>query len=443
MREKLAFYVSALGEPEFRRLFFGRTFSVLGSSVVPVALAFAILDLTGSATDLGLVLAARSISSVAFLLVGGVWADRLPRNVVMLSTDGVRFASQGTLGLLLLTGNAEVWHFAVALVVDGAANAFFMPASAGIVPHTVRPERLQQANALLGVVTSSANVLGPAIAGLLVATAGTGWAFVIDALTYLVSAAFLARIRLARRAKHAEVRNFLADLRQGWREFRAQTWMVAIDVWAIVANATVIAGFLVLGPLVAERDLAGAASWAMIATGFALGAVVGEIAALVLKPRRPLVLACAVMSVFSAPILLLAIPAPTLAIAAAAFFAGGSLTLFNTLFVTTMQQEVPDEALARVSSYDWLASVGFAPLGFAIVGPLAESFGVAQVLATFAVLHVALGAAVIMLPAVRRIERRRDPPDTPPALEDPLAAAQTAAASTRSVGTSPQSSSKR
>ncbi len=437
MRDRLAFYLGALTEPEFRRLFFGRTFSVLGSSLVPVALAFAILDLTGSATDLGLLLALRSLTSVALLLVGGVWADRLPRNVVMLSTDVLRFGAQTTVGVLLLTGNAELWHFAVALAIDGGAGAFFLPASSGIVPHTVRAERLQQANALLGVVTSGAGVLGPAFAGLLVATAGTGWAFVIDGATYLVSALFLARIRLPRAAERPEAPNFLAELRHGWHEFRAQTWMVVIDVWAIIANATVVAAFLVLGPLVAERELSGAASWAAIVTGFGIGAVAGELVALIVKVRRPLILACAAVSIFSLPIALLAIPAPTAAISAGAFLAGGSLTLFNTLFVTTMQEQVPEEALARVSAYDWLASVGFQPLGFAIVGPLAAAFGVMEVLWTFAAMHVTIGAAVMTLPAVRRIERRGATP-TPTGFE---AAAQTTAASTRSVGTSDQSSS--
>jgi MFS family permease len=442
VRERLALYLGALGEPEYRRLFLGRTFSVLGSSLVPVALAFAILDLTGSATDLGLLLAARAVTSVVLLLVGGVWADRLPRNVVMLTADVARFGTQTTIGVLLLTGNAELWHFVVAMVVDGAANAFFAPASSGIVPHTVPPARLQQANALLGVVTSGAGVAGPAIAGLLVATAGAGWAFTADGVTYLVSAFFLARMRLPRALERAEAPNFVAELRQGWREFRAQTWMVAIDFSAIVANATVVAAFLVLGPLVSERELGGAASWATIATGFALGAVAGEVAALIVRVRRPLVLACSLILVFSLPIALLAIPAPTLAIAVAALLAGGSLTLFNTLFVTTMQEQVPEEALARVSAYDWLASVGFMPLGFAIVGPLADAFGVKEILWTFAATHVVIGAAVLMVPAVRRVERRGVEPSVPE-VDEVAAGVQTAAASTRSAGTSDQRSSSR
>jgi MFS family permease len=365
-----------------------------------------VFDLTGSASDLGFVIAARFVPLVALLLVGGVWADRIPRNVVLLSTDVVRFALQTAVGVLLITGEAKLWHIAVAMVLDGAAQAFFMPASTGIVPHTVPPGRLQQANGLLGMTTSSLNMLGPAIAGGLVATVGPGWAFVVDGATFLLSAAFLARMRLPRAAHEATVPKFLDELKHGWREFRAQTWMVIIDVWAIVANMTVIAAWIVLGPLVAEEELNGAGSWGIMLAGFGLGAVLGDLVAVVTRPRRPLVLGCIVMAGWSVPLLLLAIPAPTLVIAAGAAFAGGGLTLFNTLFATTMQEQVPDEALSRVAAYDWLASVAFMPIGFAIVGPISEAIGVAEVLTLFAVLHLALGAVILSLPVVRRIERR-------------------------------------
>jgi MFS family permease len=407
VRARLRSSLAPLQEPQFRLLFFGRSFSVAGSSLVPVALAFAVLDLTGSATDLGLILAARSIPTVLLLLVGGVWADRLPRNVVMVGTDIAEFVIQGSVALLLLSGSAEIWQLAVAAALGGAAQAFFMPASSGIVPHTVPAERLQQANALLGMTTNTLNVLGPAIAGGLVAAAGPGWAFAADSVSYLISAGFLLRMRLPRAAAKAHAPNFLAELRDGFREFRQQTWMVAIDAWAIVANMTVIAGFFVLGPLVAEEELNGASSWGLIVAGFGVGAVVGDAIAVAAKPRRPLVLACSVLWGYSVALVLLAGPAPTLVIAFGALLAGLGLTLFNTLFLTTMQEQIPDEALSRVTAYDWLASVAFMPIGYAIVGPLADAAGVTEVLVTFAVLHVVLGLAVISLPVVRRIESKQ------------------------------------
>ena len=288
---------STLREPGFRRLFFGRVLSMLGTSIVPVALAFAVLDdLHGSATDLGLVLGARWLALTVLTLAGGVWADRLPRNVVMLSADLARMASQTVVGVLLISGHAALWQLAVTQTIAGAGDAFFNPASTGIVPHVVPPDRLQQANAFLSLTSSGTSVVGPAIGGALVATAGAGWAFVGDGASFLLSALFLAGLRLPRAAEMAGPTKFLTDLRDGWREFRAQTWMVAIDAWAVVANMVVIAPFFVLGPLVAKRDLGGAAAWAAIVAAFGVGAVVGDLAALVVRPRRPLVVGCLVVT---------------------------------------------------------------------------------------------------------------------------------------------------
>lgn len=379
---------------------------MLGSNVVPVALAFAVLDLTGSATDLGLVLAARSVATVALLLVGGVWADRLPRHLVMLSADVLRFGTQGAVGILLLTGEAELWHLVVAQALGGAGDAFFNPASTGIVPHTVPPAQLQQANALVNLTTSLTAVGGPALGGVLVATVGTGWAFVADSATFLVSAAFLASMRLPRAAERASAPNFLAELKSGWREFSARTWMLVIDIWAVLGNMLVIASFLVLGPLVAERELNGATSWAIVLTAFGAGAVLGDLAALAFRPRRPLVAACLVLTLFSLPLALLAIPAPTPVIALGALFAAFGLTVFNTLFITTMQEQVPDEALSRVTAYDWLASVAFYPIGLAMVGPLADAIGVATLLLAGAVFNLAAAAFVLAVPSVRGVRRR-------------------------------------
>ena len=380
---------------------------MLGSSIVPVALAFAVLDdLHGSATDLGLVLGARWLSLMTLTLVGGVWADRLPRHVVMLSADLLRTASQATLGILLISGDAKLWHLILSQAIAGTGDAFFNPASTGIVPHVVPPARLQQANALLSLTSSGTGVIGPAIGGTLVATAGAGWAFVGDGASFLVSAAFLAGLHLPRAAEKIEATNFLADLRDGWREFRSQTWMLAIDAWAVLANMIVLAPFYVLGPVVAKRDLGGAGAWAAIAAAFGGGAVLGDLAALVFKPRRPLVVGCVAVSAFAAPLVLLAIPAPTPAIAAGALLAAFGLNLFNTFFVTTMQEQVPPAALSRVTSYDWVASVAFLPLGFALTGPLADLVGGPELLYAAAVFQVLAWVLLASLPSVRAIRRK-------------------------------------
>jgi MFS family permease len=405
--------LGALDEPQFRLLFFGRSFSVVGSSLVPVALAFAVFELGGSATDLGLILAIRALPTVLLLLVGGVWADRLPRNVVMLASDVVQFAVQAAVAVLLLTDRAELWHLAVAAVVTGSAHGFFNPASTAIVPSTVSAARLQQANALLGMTTSGIGVLGPAVSGGLVAAVGPGWAFAVDSVTYLISAGFLLRMHVSRAVPKAEGPNFLAELRDGFREWRARTWLVAIDAWVSVFNMTVTASFVVLGPLVADEELNGASSWGLILGSWALGLFAGDGIAVVAKPRRPLVLACASLFPYLLLLVLLAAPATTPVIAFGAFFAGAGLALHNTLHVTTIQEQVPDVALSRVDAYDWVASIVFTPIGYAIVGPLAAAAGTAEVLVTFAVVQLVLGLAVLSLPAVRKVERRGAPPVVP------------------------------
>src|SRR5665213_843991 len=184
-----------LRNAQFRLLFAGRAISSLGDRVVPLALSFAVLDLTGSVTDLGIVFAAQTIPLVLFVLIGGVWADRLPRQFMMLASDGVRALAQGLSAVLLLSGSAHIWELAVLQAVYGAAEAFFGPASVAIVPQTVDERDLQPANALLGLSGNLADVLGPALAGVIVATAGPGWGLATDAATFVASAAFLALMR--------------------------------------------------------------------------------------------------------------------------------------------------------------------------------------------------------------------------------------------------------
>ncbi|HWN21761.1 MAG TPA: MFS transporter, partial [Gaiellaceae bacterium] len=209
--------LAPLRERDFRYLFAGRVTSLLGSAIAPVALAFAVLDLTGSPTSLGIVLAARLIPQIIFLLVGGVIADRLPRQLVMVSANVVSGTAQGVVALLLLLGVAEVWHLIALQLVAGASSAFFFPASSGIVPQTVRPAVLQEANALLRLSLNGTSITGAAAGGVLVAAAGSGWALAFDAVTYFAAALLLGRIRLSRTARVAGS-NALAELREGWRE---------------------------------------------------------------------------------------------------------------------------------------------------------------------------------------------------------------------------------
>jgi MFS family permease len=188
--------LGALSERGFRIQFTAQAASILGDNVAPLAVAFAVLDLTGSAADLGIVLAAHSVPLVIFLLAGGIWADRVARKRIMVISDLIRFGTQAAFAALLLSHHAWLWELVLLQVIRGTATAFFKPASVGLTPQNVSPHRLQQANALLSLTTSSASIVGPSLSGLLVATVGPGWAIALDSVTFALSATLLSQLRL-------------------------------------------------------------------------------------------------------------------------------------------------------------------------------------------------------------------------------------------------------
>ena len=394
-----------LEEREFRLLWLGQATSALGSSLVPVALAFAVIDLTGSASALGLVLSAALVSRIVLLLVGGVVADRLPREDVMLAADLLRTASQGVVAVLLITGNARVWELVVLIALFGAGDAFFAPASTGLVPETVRADRLQQANALMSLSRSVALVAGPTISGLLVAGIGPGWVFAIDAATFAVSSGSLACLRLPKSVSEAPRTTALVELRDGYREVRSRTWVWATVVRFSISNLA-IAPLFVLGPFVAEESLGGARAWGLIGTAGGIGAVLGDAAALRFRPRRPLLVGGLAASLWALEPAVLALPFPTavIAVAAALGFAGSGLS--NALWFTALQERIPRQALSRVSSYDWLGSIAFQPAGFALAGPLAAAIGVSATLLASAAVQASACLAVSLTPSVRGLRSR-------------------------------------
>jgi MFS family permease len=411
-----------LQEREFRLLFAGQAVSVVGDGVAPLAIAFAVLDLTGSATDLGIVLAAQTLPFLLFLLVGGVWADRLPRQRVMLASDLVRAAAQGSLALLLLFGHPQLWVIVVLEVAYGSAEAFFRPASVGFLPEVISPGRLQEANALFGMSTSLSRVAGPLLAGLLVATLGAGSAVGFDALTFLVSASFLLRLRSAGRPRVIERRPFVRELAEGWSELRSHVWLWAVILESAVFLFVSIAPLQVLGPTLANQSLGGPKAWALIMTGLGLGTILGSSAALRFKPQRPIFVGMVLHPLVVPLFVLLALEAPVPVIAAGALVAGIELGLFGALWETTVQQHIPPAKLSRVSSYDWLGSVALMPLGQVLAGPVSKAIGLQTTLMASGLAVLVLAGTVLAIPDVRRVRRIDGPPQAVPAAaaESPL-----------------------
>jgi predicted MFS family arabinose efflux permease len=379
----------------------------LGDRLVPVALAFAVLELTGSVTDLGIVLAAQTIALVVFVLAGGIWADRLSRRRVMLASDYLRAAAQAATAILLLTGHARIWELAALQAVYGGAEAFFGPAAVAVVPETVDADSLQQANALLALSDNLAAVVGPATAGVIVAVVSPGWGLAFDAVTFLASAACLTAMPALHGAV-AERSSMLGELRAGWSAFRARAWL-----WITVVCFTLYVGLCwaplqVLGPQVARLWLGGPGAWAAISVALGVGSVLGGVLALRLRPRYPLRLAFGVF-VVATPALtaLIAAHAPLPLIAAVALLDGCTGTLFNTFWFTAMQSDVPAGEQARVSSWDYLGSLALAPAGQAVAGPVAAAVGLSATLYGAAILTFVFFAAALAAPAVRNFRPAR------------------------------------
>jgi MFS family permease len=390
-----------LARRDFRLLFFAQCASWIGDAVIPVAIAFAVLDLTGSAAALGLVLAARELPLVLFLLAGGVVGDRLPRRPIMVSADIARAAAQGAAAILLLGGWVEVWHLVVLQAVNGMATAAFNPASTALLPALVPAGEVQAANALRGTAFSLTTIVGPVLSGLLVVSFGSGGAFVIDAASFAASGVLLSAIRAEGRVAPATTR-LLADLKHGWSAFISRDWCVAFVVAAAFINLF-NAAFTVLGPIVASRDLGGAAAWGFIAAALGAGSVAGGLAAIRLRVARPLVLAGLALTLFAVPLVLLALAAPVAVVAAGALVAGVALITANTLWESTLQRLVPDEVLARVSAYDWIGSLGLLPIGYVVVGPLSVALGLEATLLLSAGGVLLTGLAPLAVTSVRQM----------------------------------------
>lgn len=391
-----------LRERNFRWFFLGQCTSMLGDGMVAPALAFAVLNLTGRVSDLGLVLAAGTIAQVLFMLAGGVIADYLPRNALMLSSDLLRTVSQGITAALLITGTARIWELLVLQVVHGLAAAMFMPAVPGIIQATTTPEQRQPANALRVLALSASLIAGPALAGVLVVAAGSGWAIATDAFTFLASAACLSRLRLRHTAPSRRCR-FSRDLAEGWREFRSRRW-----VWSVIVAASVMnllyAGFSVLGPVVSVQSFGGAGSWALISAASGTGCLGGSIVVLCVRPPRfPLRSALIVMVAFACPTLTLAASLTVTEVAAAAFCGGLVMMVFNALWETTLQQHIPATTLSRVSAYGWAGAVACQPLGLVLVAPVAGRLGLHATLWLAGALQILVVLSPLLVHEVRTL----------------------------------------
>jgi MFS family permease len=319
----------------------------------------------------------------------------------MLAADALRALTQAFVATLLLTETARVWELLILFAVSGVGDAFFMPASTGLVPDTVPPDRLQEANALISVARNTARIGGPVLAGLIVAFAGPSAAFAVDSATFALSGLALGLMCSGASPRVAGERGVLVEFRAGWQEVRSRTWVWAMVLQFSLSNLA-LAPLFVLGPFVAARSLGGAPAWGAIGACGGVGAVLGNLAALRLKPSRPLLVAGLTVALCAAEPALLARPFPATAIALAAAAGFAAVTFSNTLWFTALQGRIPARALSRVSSFDWLGSLVLQPAGYALAAPAATAIGVSATLLAGAGVQASICVAVALTPAVRR-----------------------------------------
>ena len=372
-----------------------------------VALTFAVLSEGGSAADLGYVFAAGVIPQVLFMLGGGVLADRIGRRKVMLAADGARLAAQGVLAATLLVARPPIWLIAALTAVVGTGEAFFTPALGGLMPAITPPDKLADANALVGVAEAATKVVGPALAGVLIGLTQPAIVIAVDAATFCASLISLTLVRVPaiRPAAHSPWR----DLAEGWHQFRTQTWLWVITVQFALFNLLTWAPYLLLGPILAREYLGGARAWGTVMAAMALGSVLTGLLLVGRRPRRPLVVAVVGSCGYGIPCLMLFLHLPVYAVAAGACVAGVGSAVFSTYWTTVLQRRVPQEMLARVTAFALTGSYALGSAGFVVIGPVAAVVGPGRMLG-FAAAWTAVSTTVVLsLRAIRSVRLTEEP----------------------------------
>jgi MFS family permease len=399
--------VTVLRHRDFRNLFLGQSLSTLGDRIVFVALALYVTEI-GTPSDVGLVLAAHALPLVGLILLGGVLADRISRTRVMIGSDIARCALHALLAALIFTGAVEIWHIVVIEALYGCAEAFFKPAQTGLLPQTVPEEEIQQARAASGTIETVAEFAGPALATALVLGLGAGWAFAIDAATFLVSIAFLLRVRPRERGEVPVAQTVLADLRDGWRAVRERAWLWSILVCFSAAVLLSFAPWFTLGPTVTEHVYGSTGVFGILVAAAGAGTILGAMTGFRWRPLHPMRTGMLLALPWPLASLGVALALPLGLVVPAFVLSGFGIALFGIWWETALAERVPPHLLSRVSAYDWMVSLSLLPIGYLLAGPLGEALGAQAVLAAGTALATVALAAALLVPetrALRRLER--------------------------------------
>ena len=402
VRQRSSSASSPLAYSGFRWVTAGQAVNLFGNGIATIALAFAVLDMTGSLGALGLVVGSASVANVVFLLLGGIFADRLRRDRVLTGSVLLSAASQAVAAILVLGHDASVFALAVLSACNGAFAAFARPAYLALAPQTVPVAVRRRANSITRINANTSMVVGASVGGLLIVGAGPGWGLVVDAGTFVLAAVCFLSIRWERPTKRVAT-TILVDLREGWSELVLRPWVWIVAVSFCFVNAASSGVTKVLGPALAD-DTFGRAAWGLVLAAHTVGLVLGGLIALWLRPRRPLLAGVACALPMTLPPLGLAAQAPALVMVAAMFLSGVGVEQFNVAWATSLQQEIPPDVLGRVYSYDLLLSFVAVPAGQIAIGPVAGEIGVGTTLAICALVIVVGVGAMSSTRGVRRLE---------------------------------------
>lgn len=398
-----------------RHLFFARSLSTLGDMLIPVALAFAVLDFADSASALGIILAARAIPSVLLMLLGGVAGDRYSRRKIMVISNMIGFLAQASIGYLLITNEASVWSIAVLTAIRGLTSSFFNPASTGAIAQAAPNPRKQEAFALFAIAGNIAEVGGPILAGIALTIINPGWLLLVDALTFLISAVLIATSGPLGESEYrkSKTQKVSKEISEGLIYVLKNKWLTVLIVSASLFQFFLLSSLNVLGPLVASEQMGGAPDWALIVAALGAGSIVGSIIAMFYKPNRPLLVGYSLLLLGAGPTLfLLAIPAPLPLIVISEFISGMTISFFATLESTSIARIVPTHLLSRVDSVNRLGSMALRPIGLAIIAPIAVVIGVSTTLVISATITLLAVIVPLTISSVRNLRLDEETEDS-------------------------------
>jgi MFS family permease len=379
----------------FSMLVTARLISNVGNGLSPIALAYGVLSLPGAdGSDLSIVMGARYLPLIIFMLFGGVFADRFQRNRIVGGSDIIGSALVAVSAISLIAGFSSILLLAIMGALFGFLNALWWPAMSGVLPEILPKEKLQEGNAIIGLMSNIGVVFGTLLGGVIVTLTSPGWALLIDGATFFIAGLIVWNLKLDAKSR-IESPGILDDLRVGWREFISRSWLVTMVFAFAFINMAFDSMITILGPLNFSDPETGPRNWSYNLAGLTIGMMIGGIIVLKFKFKHPLFVSMILVAISGVWDFALAFDLSLAISIAAGIFSGIAVEIFLVTWSTSMQTHIPEESFSRVNAYDSLGSYGFAPLGIIIAGPLAEAFTVNSIL--FATGAITLLASVVAL----------------------------------------------